>query len=574
MMRMNYKKVIIISLLIVIVLILFLIIKNKNVKVTWDNSITNYITLNDNKSVLNGNGAFISGNKININYSGTYEFTGTLTDGAIIVNIKDTGNVILIFNNINITSSSLPLTINNTKNTKIILKNDTINTLTDSNKIREEDGVIYSKDNLTIEGLGTLNINANYMDGIVSKDTLDIKEGTYVINSVDDGIRGKDYVIINNGNFTIKSGGDAIKSTNEEDSTLGYIKIEDGIFNIDAENDAFDAINNITINNGTFNIITGGGSENSSTNSMGMWSNSTSTGAKAIKANDITILNGTFDIDSSDDSIHSNNNLVIKNGVFNITSGDDGIHADTSINIDDGVFNILKSYEGIESANITINNGTYHINSSDDGINIAGGNDSSSIGRPGANNINTNTNQYLIINDGYIYIDSVGDGLDANGGIKILGGTVVVNGPTNDGNGSLDYDSTCIVDGGILISAGSSGMLQTPNNDSKLYTLSIVFDTSISSVIHIENNNGDEILTFKPSKTIESLVYTSSLLKSGETYNIYIDGTYSNEGTDGIYKNGTYTGTLYKTATISSKITSIGSARGMNNNMIGEGMRR
>ena len=574
-MKTNFKKILIIIgiALVVIGLLIFLYLKYNETKVDWDQSVTNYITLKDGNSSVDGNGVNISGNNIYINYSGTYELTGTLTEGKIVVSIKDKGSVKLILNGVDITSSTLPLYIENTSDTTIILNSDTENILTDSNKVRDEDGVIYSKDDLIIEGTGTLKINSNYADGIVSKDTLTIKDGTYIINSNDDAIRGKDSLAIENGVFNITSKGDGLKSTNDEDISLGYIVIKNGEFNITSDTDAIQGETSVTIENGVFNIITGGGSDNSSTNSKGMWGNTTTTdevSAKGIKGLDITIENGTFNLNTSDDAIHSNSTINIKNGTFNIASGDDGIHADTSITIDNGTFNIEKSYEGIESANITLNDGEYHIVSSDDGINIAGGNDESSMGRPGANNMTTSNNQKLTINKGYVYVDATGDGLDANGSIYINGGTVIVNGPTNDGNGALDYDSECIIKGGTLISAGSSGMLQTPSTSSSINTLSIVFDSSVNGIIHIEDESGNEVLTFKPSKTIKSLVFSSSLLKLNSTYKVYINGTYSKDEVDGIYTNGTYSGTLYKEVTMTSTVTSIGTST---NNMMG-GMRR
>ena len=44
------------------------------------------------------------------------------------------------------------------------------------------------------------------------------------------------------------------------------------------------------------------------------------------------------------------------------------------------------------------------------------------------------------ITGGSLTINSQGDGLDSNGNATITGGTVVVNGPTNDGNGALDVN--------------------------------------------------------------------------------------------------------------------------------------
>ena len=75
----------------------------------------------------------------------------------------------------------------------------------------------------------------------------------------------------------------------------------------------------------------------------------------------LTISGGVINIDSSDDSLHSNDSLVVNNGVLMLTSGDDGLHADTTLEINGGNLTITKSYEGIESANITINDGTIYV---------------------------------------------------------------------------------------------------------------------------------------------------------------------------------------------------------------------
>ncbi|MCM3627810.1 carbohydrate-binding domain-containing protein [Paenibacillus glycanilyticus] len=65
----------------------------------------------------------------------------------------------------------------------------------------------------------------------------------------------------------------------------------------------------------------------------------------------------------------------------------------------------------------------------------------------------------LTISGGNLYVDAEGDGLDANGSIAMTGGNVMVNGPTMNGNGALDYDGTFNMTGGTLVPAGSSGMV-------------------------------------------------------------------------------------------------------------------
>lgn len=164
------------------------------------------------------------------------------------------------------------------------------------------------------------------------------------------------------------------------------------------------------------------------------------------------------------------------------------------------------------------------------GINVAGGNDSSSVnGRPGQNSFNSSSssNQILTINGGEIYVDAVGDGLDANGSIYITGGQIYVDGPTNDGNGALDYDGVCNVTGGMLIAVGSSGMMQSASNSSTQNTISIVYSTTqtAKTVVTIKNSNNEEIIEYTPSKNFASIVISSSELKTGETYTAYSDET-------------------------------------------------
>ena len=157
-------------------------------------------------------------NVYNITSTGVYYFTGTLNNGYIKVNT--TQNVEIILDNVTITNNSGPcIYIENANNTYIKLIGE--NTLTDGENytgFTDVDACIFSKDDLIIYGEGTLNIKANYQDGIVSKDDLTIENGIFNINSKDDAIRGKDSVVIENGTFNIESLSDVIKSTNDTDT--------------------------------------------------------------------------------------------------------------------------------------------------------------------------------------------------------------------------------------------------------------------------------------------------------------------------------------------------------------------
>lgn len=514
-------------------------------KINWSKYSTTKVTLDES---------------FTINEGGIYELSGTL-NGSITIDCDD--YVKLILNGVDITSNNGPaIYIKSSKTTVIETSKDTINTLTDNSKYTDFDddvvATIFSKDDLALQGDGTLIINANYEDGIASKDDLKINSGSYKINALDDGIRGKDSVYIKDGNITINSSGDGIKSTNDTDSDKGFIYILDGIFNITSLNDGLQAANVIKIEDGEFNITTGGGSKIISTSdSWGMWkdknnsSNDTSS-AKGIKCDGNIIINsGTFNLNTSDDSIHSNGEIGITNGDFTILSGDDGIHADSKLIIDNVKFNIKQSYEGLEANIITINEGTINIVSSDDGINVAGGNDSSSQNRTGANNFSQNSNNILTINGGTIYVNSSGDGLDANGGIYQNGGDIIVDGPVNDGNAALDYDKEYVVSGGSLIAVGSQGMALPVSNSSEIYNLSIYFSNSYSADtnITIVDSNDNKILDYISTKTFSHMTIASHKLKNGESYTIKINDE------------------EYDTFTISNIVTTIGNktSNGMNN---------
>ncbi len=525
----------------------------------YEYNIDTYINLESDNVSIEGSGASNSDGVITINKAGNYSISGTLNNGKIIVDTDKNSVVKILLNGVNITfNDSSPIFVKGAKKCILTLKEGTESTLEDASSYTYENSdedepsaTIFSKQDLIINGKGTLKLKANYNDAISSNDALRIFDTNIEINSVDDGIRGKDYVYIKNSNIKVEASGDGIKSTNTNSEDVGYVIITDSTVNITSGTDGIDAKGSIYINGGKFNIVTGGSSSNSQDkDTWGKWdknefgkenmkpqdpessndSNDTPS-AKGIKsATNILIDDGEFNIDSSDDSIHSNNTIKIENGTYEISSGDDGIHADSVLTINDGSINIKKSYEGCESAVININCGDINIVSSDDGINVAGGKDSSSeMGRPGQNNFSQTNNYSLNINGGNIEVDAKGDGLDSNGNIYINGGDIKVFGPTDDGNGALDYDGTCEITGGNLVAIGSSGMMQAPSSSSSQYSLVYVLSSNYSenSVITIKDSSGDEVLNITAKKLYKSVVFSSSKIKKDETYTIYIDGTES-----------------------------------------------
>jgi hypothetical protein len=539
-----------------------------------------YIEFEGSSITFAGSGATVNDNIITITSAGMYSISGNLDDGQIIVNTEDKETVRLVLNGVDIAcSTSTPIYVINAEKTVITLADGTENYVTDGDSYIFEDtesdepnAAVFSKDDLTINGNGSLTVNANYNNGITSKDDLKITGGNIIVNAVNDGIKGKDSIAVKDGIITVNAGGDGMQSHNDEDPEKGYVSIEDGTLNITAGADGIQAATGILIEDGNITISSGGGSINSSDkNDWGMWGkkndsnessddNSDAVSAKGIKAAvDVTIENGTINIDSSDDSIHSNSSLRINGGNITLTSGDDGIHSDSTLEINGGELNITKSYEGIESAILTFNEGNIHLVASDDGINAAGGNDGSSMnGRPGQNNFNASMDYHTYINGGYIFIEARGDGIDSNGLIDMTGGVALVNGPTSNGNGALDYAGAFNITGGFFVAAGSSGMAQAPSTSSTQYSVMHNFASvqTAGTMVHIESEDGEEILTFVPTKEYQSVVFSSPELENEVTYIVYTGGNSTGTVIDGLYSDGTYiAGTEITSFTISSIVT-------------------
>jgi hypothetical protein len=539
-----------------------------------------YIKLEGDSITFDGSGATVSGNILTITSAGTYSISGILNDGQIIVDTEDEEKVVLVLNGADITSStSAPIYVSNAEKTVITLADGTENYVTDGSSYIFEDAedepnaAVFSKDDLTINGNGSLTVNANYNNGIASKDDLKITGGTITVNAVNDGIKGRDSIAIKDGVITVNAGGDGMQSNNDEDAEKGYVSIEGGTLDITASLDGIQAETSLLVSGGDITITSGGGGGSTSTSGGGGWGgrgmmegnpNKPTESAKGLKAGvDITITAGTIDINSADDSIHSNNRITINGGDMLLASGDDGIHSDTTLEINGGNISITQSYEGIESSTITINDGNIHLVASDDGINAVSGTGGAAAGgmQGRGRGMFESGNNHLYVNGGYIAIDALGDGMDVNGPIDMTGGVVIVNGPTSNNNGALDYTGTFNLTGGFLVAVGSAGMAQAPGASSTQYSVMYMFESpqAAGTMIHIEAENGEDILTFVPTKAYQAVVLSSPSLKNGSTYRVYTGGSSTGTVTDGLYSGGTYAaGTQVSGFVISGMVTGAG----------------
>lgn len=520
------------------------------------------IYLNGDSAVCSSGAVLISGSTVTITDEGTYVLSGCLDDGMVIVNSDKTDKTQLVLDGASIHSvNCAPIYILQSDKVFITLAPDSVNELSNggtftANDESNIDGVIFSREDITLNGSGALSITSPAGHGIVSKDSLTVTGGYYEIDAASHGLAGKDDVAVVNASLTITSGKDGIHVENSDDAAKGYVYIQSGTFDICAEGDGLSASSTLQIEDGIFNITSGGGSINAEKlNSDGrgdfmgggrhpgggyggpmdqMESDKTEedgTSMKGIKSGgELVIQGGTFIIDSADDAVHSNTNIAIHGGAYEITTGDDAFHADEILTVTSGEIRIAESYEGLEGLHIEVLGGEITLDSSDDGMNAAGGTDQSGFGGhrgddrfgggpPGGVG---NSDGSITVSGGTIHITASGDGIDANGTLMISGGHTVVCGPTTGDTATLDYDVSAAITGGTFIGTGASNMAQTFSDSAQGVFAVSVGNQDAGTQIVLADADGKTVISHIPDLPFGVVILSSPEIQKGETYTITV----------------------------------------------------
>lgn len=294
---------------------------------------------------------------IEITKAGVYVITGTATECTIKVKAGDEDKIQLVLDNVSVTNSDFPaIYVVSADKCFITTAEGSTNTLsvTGSFKANDDvntDAVIFSKDDLVLNGTGTLYISSAAGNGITGKDDVKITGGTYSITSALDSIEANDLIAVSGGNFTINSSKDGLHAENSDDNTQGEINISGGSFEINAKSDGIQGTTAVTIDGGTMNI----------------------TAAEGIEATYIVINDGDISITASDDGINAANKstaytptVEINSGSLTVTMGQgdtDAIDANGSIYVNGGTINITaptSSFDYDQTAEF--NGGTLIIN--------------------------------------------------------------------------------------------------------------------------------------------------------------------------------------------------------------------
>ncbi len=314
------------------------------------------ISLNGASAAASSESVQISGGSVTITAAGTYILTGSLDDGSVIVDATKEDKVQLVLNGVSIQSSDYAaIYVKQADKVFVTLAEGSVNTLANGGSFAQKDdndvdAVVFAKDDITFNGVGTLHINAPAGSGIVGKDEVTITAGVYEITANKHAIRAKDSLAIADGSFTLSASEDGLHAENGDDETLGSIYIADGSFSIQVQDDAIHATTLLRIDSGSFNIQA----------------------AEGLEATYIQINGGEISIRASDDGVNAARKSSLYTPTFEMNDGSlnvvmgagdtDGIDSNGNILVNGGTINVTGQSSFDCDGSVQYNGGTIIVN--------------------------------------------------------------------------------------------------------------------------------------------------------------------------------------------------------------------
>lgn len=266
--------------------------------------------------------------------AGVYVISGTASNAQICVEAGEEDKVQLVLDGVKITNDSIPCIYVKKADKVFVTTTDSENALSVTGTFKADgetntDAVIFSRDDLVLNGTGTLNVSSTD-NGISSKDDLKITGGTLAITCASDALEANDSVVMADGTVTIQSNKDGIHAENDEDDLKGYVYIGGGTLNIAAADDAIHATTIAQVDNGTITLSCAEGLEgtwiqiNGGKTTIDASDDGINAGRKSsfrtplveINGGELTITMGAGDTDAVD----SNGDLIITGGTIDLTA--------------------------------------------------------------------------------------------------------------------------------------------------------------------------------------------------------------------------------------------------------------
>lgn len=274
------------------------------------------------------------GQTINITSDGVYVITGTASNASIIVEAGDEDKVQLVLDGVTMTNDSTPCIYVKSADKVFVTTTDSENTLSVTGTFTADgdtntDAVIFSKDDLVLNGVGVLNIQSSD-NGVTCKDDLKITGETINIVCQSDGLEANDSIRIADGEISISTNKDGIHAENDDDDTVGYFYMCGGTLKVKAGDDAVHATTIVQIDGGELDLSAHEGLEatwiqiNDGTVNIAASDDGINAAYKSAKISPTAEFNGgyvTIVMGSGDtDAVDSNGNLIITGGTLDITA--------------------------------------------------------------------------------------------------------------------------------------------------------------------------------------------------------------------------------------------------------------
>ena len=273
----------------------------------WDIAGATRITLSGDGGSVRGNGAYVHDGDVHIVYAGRYVLSGALTNGSVIVDADGDDKIWIALDGVSLhCEDSAAICVEQAGKVFLTLVEGTENTVSGGAAYSEDavskkiDGVIYSRDDLTINGSGALTVTAPYKHGIVCNDDLVIAGGKLDITAAKDGVHANDSARFTDAELTIRAGDDGITVSNDDETA--YVYIASGKISIPACYEGIEAIR-VTVAGGEIDIRP----TDDGINANGRGSDS----VIHITGGDITIINASG---RDADGLDSNGSIYISGG--------------------------------------------------------------------------------------------------------------------------------------------------------------------------------------------------------------------------------------------------------------------
>lgn len=431
------------------------------------------VTLADAGSSADGDGVTIDGSVVTITEEGTYVLAGTLTAGQVVVDAPDDAKVQVVLAGASITNpSGAAILVENADKAFLTLAEGTENAVSSTGGLgttedSNVDGAVFSRDDLTINGSGSLAVSSTN-HGIVCKDDLVLASATVAITAEGTAIQAKDSVAVASGTWSLDAGSDGIHAENDEDATEGWVYVAGGTIDVTAGDD-------------------------------GIWA-----GAQA------QVDGGTISLDVADDAVHAEYELAVNGGAIDATSCYEGLEG-SKVYVAGGDTTIVSTDDGVNAAG------------EPDATDASTDDDIATRQQPGFQDMGdmmADDTALLSISGGTLTITASGDGLDSNGDLEVSGGTVCVSGPESGGNGSIDYGEGCsaTITGGTVLCAGSSGMAEGFGTGSTQPSALVSLSGSAGDTIAVTDASGTVLASMEAQTSYQCVVASAPGMEVGGTY--------------------------------------------------------